>query len=223
MTIYGKYESLKKYTADNYFASRIVNQIGYALKLSAVNEHKYDERITEAVAATLDTFGTMLYLMNEYTEFAYSQSQASVYKIVEEHGPEYGIHTINIGLAVVENYDNRIFAEIRNKFIHTMPVVSGKRHAGVFPLNMRFFKFSGDVLLSGIKTAEESTNGKIIIFRLYDANGKGTHAKLEFSVEVLKAYFIDINENKLWDLVSVSNAIDVDIPEYQVISVAVEM
>ncbi|NSW90872.1 MAG: alpha-mannosidase [Firmicutes bacterium] len=39
----------------------------------------------ETVAVTLDTFRTMLNLMKEYPDFTFSQSQASVYKIVEEH------------------------------------------------------------------------------------------------------------------------------------------
>ncbi|MDD6883818.1 MAG: glycoside hydrolase family 38 C-terminal domain-containing protein [Eubacteriales bacterium] len=42
----------------------------------------------ETVAVTLSTFRTMLNLMREYPEFTYSQSQASVYKIVEEYAPD---------------------------------------------------------------------------------------------------------------------------------------
>jgi len=42
----------------------------------------------ETVATTHDTFGTVLRLMDEYPEFHYSQSQASVYAIVERHNPE---------------------------------------------------------------------------------------------------------------------------------------
>lgn len=41
----------------------------------------------ETVAATLDTFRTVLSLMDEYPEFTFAQSQASVYKIVEEYHP----------------------------------------------------------------------------------------------------------------------------------------
>ena len=37
----------------------------------------------ETVAVTLSTFRTILNLMKEYPEFTYSQSQASVYKILE--------------------------------------------------------------------------------------------------------------------------------------------
>ena len=42
----------------------------------------------ETVAITLSTFRTVLNLMNQYPEFCFSQSQASVYKIVEEYDPE---------------------------------------------------------------------------------------------------------------------------------------
>ncbi len=42
----------------------------------------------ETVAVTLDTFRTMLNLMNEYDDFIFSQSQASVYEIVEKYDPE---------------------------------------------------------------------------------------------------------------------------------------
>ncbi len=42
----------------------------------------------ETVAVTLDTFDTMLTLLEEFPEFHFSQSQASVYAIVEKYAPE---------------------------------------------------------------------------------------------------------------------------------------
>jgi alpha-mannosidase len=42
----------------------------------------------ETVAVTLDTFRTMLTLLEEYPEFTFSQSQASIYRIVEQYAPE---------------------------------------------------------------------------------------------------------------------------------------
>lgn len=42
----------------------------------------------ETVAVTLDTVRTMLTLMNEYPEYTFSQSQASVYRILEKYSPE---------------------------------------------------------------------------------------------------------------------------------------
>ncbi|MBN1624294.1 MAG: alpha-mannosidase, partial [Clostridia bacterium] len=42
----------------------------------------------ETVAITTDTFRTVLSLMKDFPGFKFSQSQASVYRIVEEHEPE---------------------------------------------------------------------------------------------------------------------------------------
>lgn len=42
----------------------------------------------ETVAATNDTFSTVLKLMEEYPDFIFSQSQASIYKIIEEYNPD---------------------------------------------------------------------------------------------------------------------------------------
>lgn len=42
----------------------------------------------ETVSVTLDTFRTMLNLMEEYPFFRFSQSQASIYRIVEQYAPD---------------------------------------------------------------------------------------------------------------------------------------
>lgn len=42
----------------------------------------------ETVAITVDTIRTVLDLMDEYPKFTFSQSQASIYRIIEEHEPE---------------------------------------------------------------------------------------------------------------------------------------
>ncbi len=42
----------------------------------------------ETVAATIATFTTMLNIMDEYPEFCFSQSQTSVYKIIDDYAPE---------------------------------------------------------------------------------------------------------------------------------------
>jgi len=43
---------------------------------------------SETASVAVDTFRTMLDLMNEYPQFTFSQSQASTYRIVEEYDPE---------------------------------------------------------------------------------------------------------------------------------------
>jgi alpha-mannosidase len=42
----------------------------------------------ETVGVTVDTFATVLNLMDEFPEFHFTQSQASVYAIIAEHHPE---------------------------------------------------------------------------------------------------------------------------------------
>jgi len=133
--------NLKK-DVNNEFGKRIIAQLVYALKISKINDNKYDVIIekaiifinkhkisdnyiseeivkkaeniiqdiakeaksytmicaahahidmnwtwdySETVAITLDTMRTMLELMDEYPEFVFSQSQASIFKIIEEH------------------------------------------------------------------------------------------------------------------------------------------
>ena len=42
----------------------------------------------ETVAVTLATFRSILHIMDQYPDFCFSQSQAAVYKIVEEYDPD---------------------------------------------------------------------------------------------------------------------------------------
>lgn len=44
--------------------------------------------LNETVSIVLATFPSILNIMDQYPEFCFSQSQASVYKIVEEYDPE---------------------------------------------------------------------------------------------------------------------------------------
>ena len=41
----------------------------------------------ETVAVTNDTFTTVLRLMDEYPDFCFSQSQASVYEVIRQYNP----------------------------------------------------------------------------------------------------------------------------------------
>ncbi len=71
-------------------ASLAAEAKGYTL-LCAAHAHidmNWLWRYDETVSLALDTFRTMLDLMNEYPGFTFSQSQASVYRIVEEHDGE---------------------------------------------------------------------------------------------------------------------------------------
>ncbi|HBM79881.1 MAG TPA: alpha-mannosidase, partial [Clostridiaceae bacterium] len=128
-----------------YWCERIIAEIEYAIRLSKINNNKYDNSIepailyltqqvadegaitksaalkaeemlkplsseakkykmicaghshidmnwmwpwNETVSVTIDTFRTVLNLMREYPDFKFSQSQASVYAIIEKYNPE---------------------------------------------------------------------------------------------------------------------------------------
>ncbi len=88
----GSTETLRRAVRD---AERLLAPVGEAAKGCTVHlvGHAHIDMNwmwgwPETVAVTNDTFATVLRLMDEYPEFRFSQSQASVYAIVERHNPE---------------------------------------------------------------------------------------------------------------------------------------
>ncbi|MCL2099999.1 MAG: glycosyl hydrolase-related protein [Oscillospiraceae bacterium] len=136
--------------------------------------------------------------------------------------PEYGIHNISLGVAVPEDLNNKTLAKIRGEFIHPAVFVSGTKHSGSLPLDSSMFKLSGDVILSAVKTAEDSKDGKTVIIRLYDANGNGASAALDFTSEISGANVVDLNENPVKPLTIKGRTVSVNVPAYEVITLAVE-
>jgi len=136
--------------------------------------------------------------------------------------PEYGIHHISVGVAIPNDLQNQTLAKIRSEFVHPIAFISGTKHEGCLPLDSSLFKVSGDVILSAVKTAEDSTDGKTVIIRLYDANGKGSTATLDFAKDIAKASIVNLTETYIKDLAVSDNSVSVDVPAYEVITVAVE-
>ncbi|MGI6200823.1 MAG: alpha-mannosidase [Christensenellales bacterium] len=144
MALWEKLTAANGRQGTSYWADRILAELTYAAKLSAVRRGRFDpliegtlDRLTEAIArdgvitdetarraegellplgeaaksltllcvahahidmnwmwgfhetaaVTIDTFRTMLDLMDEYPQFTFAQSQASVYRIVEQYAP----------------------------------------------------------------------------------------------------------------------------------------
>ena len=137
--------------------------------------------------------------------------------------PEYGIHHINIGLAIPENTGNQTLKKTRDEFVHIIPFISGTKHGGDLPLSEKIFAVNGDVIVSSVKTAEDSADGKEIIVRLYDANGNGTTASLKFAMDVSNAEVVDINENTVKSLNVYGNTVTVDVPKYEVITLKIRL
>lgn len=77
------------------FAESMLSQLGEAAKSLTAHciahahiDMNWKWGYQETVAVVIETFRTMLMLMREYPEFTYAQSQASVYRIVEQYAPE---------------------------------------------------------------------------------------------------------------------------------------
>ena len=93
---------LVSYLENNTFCEELVNNVEGILSPLSECAKKYEVICVahahidmnwkwpydETVAVTVDTFQTMLDVMDEYPDFIFSQSQASVYKIIEKHHPE---------------------------------------------------------------------------------------------------------------------------------------
>ena len=94
--LYKDYEKFGAITGQAVFkAEKLMNSLNSEAKsfkaICAAHAHidmNWMWGFDETVCVVLDTFRTMLDIMKEYPEFKFSQSQASVYKIVEEHDPE---------------------------------------------------------------------------------------------------------------------------------------
>ena len=136
--------------------------------------------------------------------------------------PEYGVHYISIGVAIPDDTQNQTLSKIRDEFIHPTAVISGTKHSGNLPLNASLFKLSGDVILSAVKTAEDSSDGKTMIIRLYDANGKGSAATVDFNKDIIKANIVDLNETNPKPVEISGNTVSVNVPAYEVVTLAVE-
>jgi len=125
-------------------------------------------------------------------------------------------------MAIPDDLQNRTLSKIRDEFVHPIAFISGTKHGGNLPLDASWFKLSGDVILSAIKTAEDSKDGKTVIIRLYDANGKGSTATLDFAEAISKASVVDLNETFKNALNVSGNSVSVDVPAYEVVTIAVD-
>ncbi len=88
----GKTDRLKKSVQE---AERILAPIGKVAKKYTIHcaghahiDMNWMWNWSETVAVTNDTFLTVLKLMDEFPEFCFTQSQASVYEIIRKHNPE---------------------------------------------------------------------------------------------------------------------------------------
>lgn len=111
--------------------------------------------------------------------------------------PEYGIHTMRLGMGPVDNMTHATLHRAAVQYIHPLALCSARAGKGTLPLNGQFLKVEGDVRISTVKAAEE---GDGVVVRLSDQSGRGGNFQLTFAVPVMSAQETDLNENAVGDL-----------------------
>ena len=133
--------------------------------------------------------------------------------------PEYGKHTIRIGVGIVDTPTTYNLNKEASEFVHPIAVCSARAGKGTLPTSGQLVKIDGDVFVSAVKTAE---NGEGIIVRLSDISGKGGDVTLDFCKAVKSAYETDLNENVTGDLKADGNTVKADIEAYGIKTVLVK-
>ena len=121
--------------------------------------------------------------------------------------PEIGIHKFKFAICPVSFYNNKDLISKAYDYNHGFNVVSTSVHEGELSTAGSFLTLEkGDVAVSGIKMPESLEGDKDrLIIRVYETEGNSTRASIRLFKEPSKAYYADINENKIG-----SNHINID-------------
>jgi len=113
--------------------------------------------------------------------------------------PENFIHRIKFAVEIVNAAESNA-ALIRKACEYNHPVisVSGLKHSGSMqPANSFLTLESGSVAISAVKVPEKADSGNKMVVRVYETEGARTQAVLKFARNVSKAWYVDLNENKI--------------------------
>ena len=155
--------------------------------------------------------------------------------------PETGQHKISFAIAPVNNSEcNESLAKESLLYRRAMTVISGKslssksaneadgKTRNLAPCGS-FFNLKGGVL-SSVKTIEtgvvRSLNGKRLVFRIFDVEGKDVKVELSLAFEVSSAFISDVLEVKHLEDCAISadcKTISFKLPAYSVRTVVVEL
>ena len=109
--------------------------------------------------------------------------------------PETGERVCRIGLAAAQG-DPMSLKELGEAFAHRdLPYASNTAHAGSLPLESQLFQAQGDVVVSGVKTAED---GESLVIRLANAHtDRPAEAALTFGFPVSQVCLADLAEQPI--------------------------
>jgi len=111
--------------------------------------------------------------------------------------PEVGIHNFNFSVGFVNNKYNHNFIKKTQLYNHSCDVISTTVHEGALPPHKGFLSYEGNIAVEAIKKPEESQEEDNILIRFYETEGENGKVKFELPYRVKKAYFTDINENRI--------------------------
>ncbi len=127
--------------------------------------------------------------------------------------PEYGKHTIRLGVGVAEGTANKSLYRLAAAFVHPIAACATRGGKGTLPLNGQFIRVEGDVNITCVKTAED-TDG--VIIRLFGTEGEATDCILTFAKPLAAAAETDINEHTLGALPFEGNTLTVHVEPFTV-------
>ena len=112
--------------------------------------------------------------------------------------PEFGIHNFRFSLGIVDSLKtNNQLINFAYDYNHPLSILSGTGHKGELPLQNQFISVEeGSIVVSAVKMPEIDGVNKLLV-RIYETDGIKTRTVLKFFRRPERAYFVDVNENKL--------------------------
>jgi alpha-mannosidase len=132
--------------------------------------------------------------------------------------PEYGVHHIRVGVAVVDGVANDTLYRTAAAYVHPVAACSARGGKGDLPLVGRLLQVEGDVRVSAVKTPEDFDG---LVVRLSDLNGQGADFKLTFAKALAAAYVADLNENVISELEANGTAVSASVEPFGVTTIMV--
>ncbi len=133
--------------------------------------------------------------------------------------PEHGIHHFRVGIGILPSCEMELY-KAANSFIHPLPFASVVPHKGTLPTDGQFMKVDGKVIVSGIKSPENS-KGKEMIIRFYSLSDAEQKVKISFAKTPVKAQLVNSLEVNLGDLIIDGNDVVVDAPALSITAIKV--
>ncbi len=117
---------------------------------------------------------------------------------IPDHLPEFGMHYHRVAIGVLPACKQTV-QQTALSFIHPMPYTSVCPHKGTFPCHGQWMALEGNVVLSAVKTPEQ-TDQKELIVRVYSLNEQPQTVTLTLHSAVQSAWLVNGLEEKIGDV-----------------------